>query len=160
MFHHLLPRAGIIGAAVLILAACGSTYSTSTSGSSPSAASPSADSSAVGTPISVEAQDYMFAPAALKLPANTLVTVTIHNTGVKKHNFSIDDYSVNQNVPAGATMTVTFTTKSDASLAFYCSIHRVDHGMEGVATVGAGGTPAPVTSPTPKPAGTPYNPYG
>ena|ERR1700694_708118 len=133
---------------VLGLAACGSSTSTgSGTGASQS--------------VSVEAQDFQFSPTALTVPADTSIKATVKNTGTKQHNITIKELGVNQDLQPGSTQTVTFTTKSAATLVFYCEYHRDSKGMKGTLTVGSGGAAGSgATSPAPAPTNSrSYVPY-
>jgi len=119
------------------LAACGTTASGTGGGSS----------------ISLSASDYQFSPSTLSVPANTSVTVTIKNDGAREHNFSVTELGVDKDVDKGGTQTVTFTTKDNATLTFFCKYHVSSNNMKGTVTVGSGGTgssggtsPAPSSS--------------
>jgi plastocyanin len=122
----------ISGGLALALAACGSS------------------STASGTAISLEAKDFQFSQTTLALPANSTVNLTVKNTGTVHHNFSIKELGVNKDIEnPGASETVTFTTKGDATYTFYCEYHGDSKGMKGTATIGKGG-PAPAGgSPSP-----------
>jgi plastocyanin len=137
---------------VLAMAACGSSSST-TSGTG--------GSTGAGQPVSLEAQDFQFSPTTLTLPTGTTIQATVKNSGTAKHNFTIKELGVNQDLDPGSTHTVTFTTKTAATLVYYCEYHRDSKGMKGTLTVGAGGPAgAGTTSPAPSPANTPSNnPY-
>jgi plastocyanin len=129
---------------MLALAACGSSASTG---------SGTGSSTGAGQSVSLEAQDFQFSPAALTLPANTAVNLTVKNTGTVHHNFTLKELGVNKDVETpGKSETVTFTTKDNATYTFYCEYHRDSKGMKGTLTVGSGGaagsggtSPAPTT---------------
>src|ERR1700680_910856 len=143
----MIPRhVGVALGAVTMLAlsACGgSASSVSTGGSSPSAAS------GPGQAISLEAQDFQFVPATLSAPTDTAVTLTVKNTGTKKHNLTIKELGVTQDIVPGSTQTITLSTKSAATLAYYCQYHRDSKGMQGTLTVGTGGASGGTASPVP-----------
>jgi plastocyanin len=121
----------IAGGMALALGACGS--------SSPAGIGASES-------MTLEAQDYQFSSTTLTLPANTTINLTVKNTGAHHHNFSIKELSVNQDIETPSTSkTITFTTKGDATYAFYCEYHRDSNGMKGTATIGNGG-PAPAAT--------------
>jgi plastocyanin len=138
--------------AVLALAGCGASASTGSGTASGTRASQS---------ISLEAQDFQFSPTTVTVPADTTVRATVKNTGSAKHNFTIKELGVNQDLTPGSTQTVTFTTKTAATIVYYCQYHRDSKGMQGTLTVGAGGPAGSgATSPAPAPTNTrSYNPY-
>ena len=71
------------------------------------AADTQAPAAASSGPIELDMVDIAFDPTALEIPANTPVTVTLKNTGVLPHNFSIPDQNISVDVAAGATGEVT-----------------------------------------------------
>jgi plastocyanin len=136
---------------VLALAACGGSASTSSGTGSGAGTSQS---------VSLEARDFQFSPTTLALPADTTVKATVKNAGTAKHNLTIKELGVNQDLNPGSTQTVTFTTKSAATLVYYCEYHRDSKGMKGTLTVGTGGSAGSgTTSPAPAPSSSrSYNP--
>ncbi len=76
-----------------------------------------------------------FAPAALRAPANTTVTVEFTNAGTLTHDFRVDEADLRIEVQPGQTGTGQFTLPP-GTYAFYCSLpgHR-ESGMEGTLTV-------------------------
>jgi plastocyanin len=143
MIRGLTGTAAVAGMA-LALSACGAYGSTgSSSGSTPSGSTASSQA------INLEAQDFQFSPATLTAPADTEVKLTVKNNGAKKHNLTIKELGVSQDLDPGSTHVVTFSTKSSASLVYYCEYHRDSKGMQGALTVGNGGTGSGSSSPTP-----------
>jgi len=105
-------------------------------------ASPSASPAACGTPSSgggnaqtITMVDIAFQPNALTIPANTDVTISLPNTGVTMHNFSIDALNISVDVQPGQTGSVTINAPA-GSYQFYCNVpgHK-EAGMVGTLTV-------------------------
>jgi uncharacterized cupredoxin-like copper-binding protein len=87
--------------------------------------------------------DIAFQPNALTIPANTDVTITLKNTGVTMHNFSVTDHNnpnvknlgINVNVQPGQTQTVTVNAPA-GDYYFYCNVPgHEEAGMHGTLTV-------------------------
>jgi uncharacterized cupredoxin-like copper-binding protein len=80
----------------------------------------------------IELYDLGFAPNALTIPADRPVTITLRNTGVALHNFTVDGLDISQNVLPGETLTVTLTAPA-GDYPFSCDIpgHR-NAGMVGL----------------------------
>jgi plastocyanin len=111
------------GTLLLVLAACGG---------APPAVTPSPTPST--TSLSVEGTEFEFVPAELSAPAGDVV-VTLVNTGVIEHDFTIDELGAHIHANAGETSTGTFTA-SPGTYEVYCSVagHR-ESGMVGTLTV-------------------------
>ncbi len=105
-------RAAVLGA-VLALTMLGSACN---GGGGSSGGSPSNGS---GT-ATLTAKDFAFEPTTLNLPAGS-VQVSITNNGPSKHNFSLDDGSVSQDLQPGTTVTVTVNLT--ATVGFHCKYH-------------------------------------
>ena len=98
--------------------------------------SPAADASAAQSAPAVVMVDIAFQPAALTIPADTEVTISLTNNGVLIHNFTVDELGINSgDYSSGQTGTVTINAPA-GTYQFYCSIpgHK-DIGMVGVLTV-------------------------
>ncbi len=82
--------------------------------------------------LSVEANDFYFAPTVLTGKAGQSLTLNISNEGSTTHNFSTtasgDDPS--NDVQAGSSITVTVKFPQSGILEFYCRFHRAQ-GMVG-----------------------------
>jgi plastocyanin len=125
-------------AALLLLAACGSSKNSS-SGSNSNSKPPvqlsgtvtdKGTQTASGGSISIQAGDFAFTPTFVKAPAGSMLTVNLKNVGQNEHTFTIDSAHVDKTLPIGASMTVTVTVPSSGSLNFYCRFHR-GTGMQG-----------------------------
>lgn len=71
--------------------------------------------------VTITMVDLDFEPAVLTIPADTPVTITLTNTGVLPHNFSIPDQAVSVNVKSGKTGTVVVTLPT-GEYRFVCGI--------------------------------------
>ena len=101
----------------------------------PSPAATPAASGPAQTAVTVEMVDVAFRPTQITVPANTPVTVTLHNTGVLLHNLSVDELRFSHDVQPGQTATVTLDG-SAGTYQYYCDQpgHR-EAGMVGTLTV-------------------------
>ncbi|MDX6543326.1 MAG: hypothetical protein QOK32_929 [Gaiellaceae bacterium] len=104
------------------LAACGGTTSTGSSGSG-------------GTKLQLS--DDSFEPSTVSGEPGKKLTLQLENTGNKEHNFTIDDQSVDQDVEAGESASVTVTVPQSGTVAFYCKYHKAA-GMTGTLSSGGG----------------------
>jgi plastocyanin len=101
----------------------------------------SASSGSGGLSESLTASNYQFSPASFSAPANSQVTVTIKNSEAStKHNFTIKEFGINEDLDAGQTVTKTFTVAGNATVTYYCEYHGDSKGMKGTLTVGSGGS--------------------
>lgn len=74
--------------------------------------------------LSVETQRYTYAPgtdAPLEVPRCAVVTLHV-TSGDVTHGFAIDGYRVNEEIPAGETITITFTADKPGDFAIYCTV--------------------------------------
>jgi plastocyanin len=105
-------------ALTLLAAACssddnggGSTGGSSTGGTT------GATGGGGGTTITI--QGLAFDPSTLTVSGETTITIT--NNDSTTHTFTLDDGSVDQEIPAGETVDVTVNVS--ASTGFHCKIH-------------------------------------
>ncbi len=80
--------------------------------------------------------EFAYTPSSFTIPADTDVSVTLTNSGVTPHNFTIDNPSVvSDDVQAGQSTALTLNLPA-GTYEFYCSIpgHR-ELGMVGTLTV-------------------------
>jgi plastocyanin len=105
-------------------------------------ASPSASPTACASPSSgggsaqtITMVDIAFQPNTLTIPANTDVTISLPNTGVTLHNFSIDELNIDVDVQPGQTGSTTINAPA-GTYQFYCDVpgHK-EAGMVGTLTV-------------------------
>jgi plastocyanin len=116
-------RAAVIGAvlAVAMLGAACSSNGGSTAGSS----------SAGSGEATLSAKDFAFTPTTLDVPTGS-VRITVTNSGPSKHNFTMDDGSVSQDILPGQTKTITVNLTATAT--FHCKYHPTT--MKGTLQVG------------------------
>jgi plastocyanin len=138
----------------VIAASCGgSGTKTGTSPSSPASAAasaarcpasaplptPASDHGAVAatdSTVSIEANDFFFAPTCVTGLSAGAVTLTVHNSSQTLHNVTIQSLGIDQDVPGGQSVTVTVQF-GGSPLPFFCKYHRTS-GMVG-ALLPAGG---------------------
>ncbi|HEY7035528.1 MAG TPA: cupredoxin domain-containing protein [Thermomicrobiales bacterium] len=99
---------------------------------SPAVASPT---NGLSTEITVELVDVAFRPERLAIPAGTVVTVSLLNTGKLLHNFNVDALNISQDVAAGTTRRITIDAPA-GTYQFYCNVpgHK-ESGMVGTLVV-------------------------
>jgi len=98
-------------------------------------ATPAADN---GAAVTVEAQD-PFSWSTDKITVKPGDTIAVVGSGGLEHDFTVDEFGIEEALPAGSTDTVLIKIPEDAApgdYTFYCSIpgHR-ESGMEGTLTV-------------------------
>jgi plastocyanin len=87
------------------------------------------------TQATVTMVDIAFQPKELTIPAKTDVTVSLPNTGVSLHNFSIDELGVDVDVAPGDTGSATINAPA-GTYRFYCDVPgHAQAGMVGTLTV-------------------------
>jgi nitrite reductase (NO-forming) len=90
-------------------------------GDDSNASSDSPARSVNGEPIEIKLVDTDFKPATIVVKTAEKVTLTLVNEGSVKHNLSIPDLQISQDVAAGDTETVTFTAPTKpGQLAIIC----------------------------------------
>lgn len=89
--------------------------------------------------VELEQDDFYFSPTFIKAAPSQKVEVEVKNEGKVTHTFTIDSLSVDQEVPAGSTKTVTLTLPASGAVAFYCRFHK-GQGMQGALYFKAGTT--------------------
>lgn len=100
----------------------------------------SGGSGSTGNGITIQETEMKFIPNSITVKAGQKVTITLKNTGVVTHDFTIDDVDgqkVSKPVEPGQSATVSFTAPSaPGTLDFYCSQpgHK-QAGMTGTITV-------------------------
>lgn len=83
------------------------------------------------TAIEVDAAEFSFNPPSIDASAGEEIELTLNNTGMAPHTFTIDDV-VDVEAAAGEQATATFTAP-DAPVEFYCSVHPTQ--MRGELTI-------------------------
>ena len=74
--------------------------------------------------ISLELDDFYFGPTVLKGTPGQQLKIELENESSTEHNFSLDQQSLDRDVEAGDTATVTVTFPSSGTLQFYCKYHK------------------------------------
>jgi plastocyanin len=104
--------------------------------------------------VEVVAKDFSFVPKKLSGAVGQSIEITLSNTGEVSHTFTIDEYNVDTEVPAGEETTVTVLPSEPGEFNYYCRFHQ-DQGMLGaISTTGEG--VAATDSPTEAPAEDPF----
>lgn len=84
---------------------------------------------ATGATVSIEANDFFFAPTCVTgVPAGT-VTLAVRNATQTLHNVSIQSLGIDRDVPPGQAVRVTLTVGT-TPVPFFCKYHRTS-GMVG-----------------------------
>ncbi|MEP6623548.1 MAG: cupredoxin domain-containing protein [Acidimicrobiia bacterium] len=122
--------------AVGVLAACGSGSGSKASTGSYHKATTTPTAPAAPTsngPITtIAARDFAFTPTSITLTKGDN-TLKVTNSGSVKHNLTVEGLKLNQDLPPGATQTVSLTAKP-GSYPFHCEYHPTQ--MKGTITVG------------------------
>ena len=146
-----LPFRVVIAPAIVLLTACGST-SAGTGGSS--------DPGTVQ--VSMNAQNVRFDPAIITATPGQKIALTLSNHDGFKHNFTVTELGVNQDIDPGKTLTFVFTTKGSADIGYFCEYHK-SKGMVGTlnlsGTVPSAAPSAAADSPSPAASSSPYLGY-
>lgn len=98
-----------------------------------SSPTPSGPGAPADGPVSLEAKDNEFVPKSIAAKAGD-ITIEFKNTGVAPHTFTATDFSVDQNVNAGASATLTLKDAKPGTYKFVCKYHE-SLGMTGTITV-------------------------
>jgi uncharacterized cupredoxin-like copper-binding protein len=136
--HRQAGMEGTITVAAPGAAPAGGSASPSAGGQPSPAATPPASAApapAAAAPIVIELQDIKFVPNTFSIPANTPTKVTLKNTGVTMHNFSIDELNIKQDIQAGQTVNIDINAPA-GKYKYYCDVpgHEAA-GMVGTLTV-------------------------
>ncbi len=83
-----------------------------------------------GDTFELEADNFYFEPTTLKGSPGEKVTLTVGNEGDKKHNITIEDQGIDEDVEAGKDVEVEVTFPQSGTVEFYCKYHR-QSGMVG-----------------------------
>lgn len=83
--------------------------------------------------VDLSAQDNVFKPAELSVPAGADVTVTVTNDGEAPHTFTSQDLGFDETIDPGGSAEVTFTAP-DSDAEFVCTFHE-GAGMTGTIVV-------------------------
>jgi plastocyanin len=80
--------------------------------------------------ISLEADDYYFAPTFLHGEPGQALTLAVENPSGTLHNLSIPELQIDQDIPPRATAKVQVTFPSSGTVRFSCKLHAA-MGMNG-----------------------------
>jgi YVTN family beta-propeller protein len=86
--------------------------------------------------ISLEADDYYFAPTFLHGEPGQPLTLAVENPSGTLHNLSIPELQIDQDIPPKATAKVQVTFPSSGTVRFFCKLHAA-MGMNGELRAGA-----------------------
>lgn len=132
---------GLIAVGIVALAsACSSGNSgttATTSAPQETTTAPPASPSSAGNQVTIKLVDFSFEPATVT--ASTSQDIVLTNTGAALHNFSIEGTSIDQDVQAGQSVTLTAPGPSfkPGTYTFFCKYHRAQ-GMVGTLTATGG----------------------
>ena len=90
---------------------------------------------ASGGALTLDASEFAFAPTCVESDAGEILEVTVTNTGSALHNLTVESLGIDEDVPAGETITVQVTLPDSGSLPFVCKYH-VSNGMQGAFLIG------------------------
>jgi plastocyanin len=103
--------------------------------------------------VEMTVKDFKFVPPKLRGTIGAPIEITLKNTGQVSHTFTIEEFNVDTEVPAGGKTTVTVLSSEPGEFDYYCRFHQ-DRGMRGViTTTGEYGSGAGAASPTDPPTG-------
>jgi plastocyanin len=120
----------------VLSAACGGS-------SGGSVASGSGGSSGPGA-FEVKTTNFAFEPATLQGSPGQKATVHLTNSSGTKHNFTLEDQKIDQDIESGKDVTVSITFPASGQLTFVCEYHKA-RGMTGTLVVG-GAAPSPAAT--------------
>lgn len=97
-----------------------------TAATTTAAAAPTAGGTDVAgrSSVDVTMRDDMFVPSVLRGTPGQTVTLTLDNTGMHEHNFTITAQKVDTDVESGTTASVTVTFPASGTLRFFCEYHE------------------------------------
>ncbi|MGI8427288.1 MAG: cupredoxin domain-containing protein [Actinomycetota bacterium] len=81
--------------------------------------------------VSLEVDDDYFKPNILSGSPGTTVTANLKSEGQRKHNFSLAEQGIDQDIVPGASTSVSFTFPQSGTLVFFCKYHRESSAMLG-----------------------------
>jgi|GEM_PF-774221 len=86
--------------------------------------------------IEVAAKPFSFTPNKIMVNSGDMLELRITTSGGFAHNFSIDEFGINEPLPNGQTTVIRFTPMKKGTYTFYCAVdsHR-ERGMVGTLTV-------------------------
>ena len=116
------------------------------SGATPGAGGEAVEPGDVAMEVTVVSNDIFFEPTELTIPANTNVKFILPNEGAAAHDFSIDEFGINEAIAPGDTKEVIVNAPA-GTYEFYCSVpgHK-QAGMVGTLTVTEDAAAAPAAA--------------
>jgi plastocyanin len=90
---------------------------------------------ASGGAITLDASDFAFSPTCVEAGSGGTLEVTVANGGSALHNLSVDPLGIDEDVPAGETITVELTLPDSGPVPFVCKYH-IANGMQGAFLTG------------------------
>jgi plastocyanin len=78
----------------------------------------------------VEVDSFFFNPTVLTAHAGDKLQLTLSNDSSVAHNFSISDQNIDQDIPAGQSITVNVVLPNSGTEVFFCKFHQ-SQGMVG-----------------------------
>ncbi len=89
-----------------------------------------------GAPLTMWASDFAFSPNALAVRVGTRVHLNVDNASPEAHNFTLEAFGVNVNLPPDTTTPVSFIPSRTGTYYFYCNLPgHAQAGMVGRLTV-------------------------
>src|SRR5438128_892535 len=77
-----------------------------------------------GGSLEVELDNFYFNPTTIKGPAGSTVKLELKNESGTKHNFTLEDQKINQDLSPHQDVTVTVTIPQSGTLQFHCEYHE------------------------------------
>jgi len=125
----------LLGAVVILVAACGSDGSTTSSGTPvqlPGSTTNKGTKDLSGTSVDIDLSDYSFSPTFLRggAPGST-ITVHLKNAGKQPHTFTSTSLHADKTLNAGESADVQVTLPQSGASEFHCTFHQQSNGMQG-----------------------------
>jgi plastocyanin len=79
--------------------------------------------SAVTVKEDIEVRDFSFSPASLEATLGNTVELSLKNEGEQDHTFTIDEFVVDEELPAGEESSLEFTPNEPGEFNYYCRFH-------------------------------------
>jgi plastocyanin len=89
-----------------------------------------------GSSVEVDASDKLtvheawFSPTCVVAKAGATLSVTVKNTGVALHNFTVASIKFDKDIPVGKALHLRVKVPADGPIAFFCKYHP-GLGMQG-----------------------------
>jgi plastocyanin len=115
-----------------------------------------AEDGATPQEVEVAARDFAFAPTNLTGAVGEPIEITLTNTGETLHTFTIDEYNVDVEVPAGEKATFDVLPSEPGEFNYYCRFHQAQGMFGAISTTGEGVGDEAGDEPTSAPDDDPY----